>query len=365
MERAEKICFWNTHEFWGGGEKLHLEYAIALRDLGHPVCVVAHDRGALSRRARTEGLEVLSRRIHNLSFLNPLGLLKSALLLRKHGVGTLVFSSSQDMKAAGLAAKIAGVRRIVYLRGLAVPVRGGLLNRFYFNSVLTHLVASSLETRRTLLLNFPSVRIAAKTYVVYHGIEEQDLVTRPDDITPADGPGTTLVLGTAGRLTQQKGQLLLLDVARLLAVQGLSFRLRIAGTGELREAIEQGILQRDLEDRVELCGFVENMIPFLDQTDIFLLGSTWEGFGFVLVEAMARAKPVVAWQLSSNPEIVDHGHTGYLVDYPDVDKFAANVRLLMEDPELRQRMGRNGLERVRSRFTMTTSAQAFCLVLGL
>ncbi|MCC6754039.1 MAG: glycosyltransferase family 4 protein [Saprospiraceae bacterium] len=365
MERTRKICFWNTHAFWGGGEKLHLEYALALRDLGHTVCVVAHDQGALSQRASAEGLEVLPRRIRNLSFLNPLGLLKSARLLSTCGVETLVFSSSQDMKAAGLAAKMAGVRRIVYLRGLAVPVRGSLVNRIFFTCVITHLVASSQETRRTLLRNFPSERIAAKTSVVYHGIDERDLVSDTGNKTQPAGSGAPVVLGTAGRLTPQKGHFLLLDVARLLANQGLSFRLRIAGTGELFEALQQGIRQRGLEDRVTLCGFVENMKTFLDQSDIFLLGSTWEGFGFVLVEAMARSKPVVAWRLSSNPEIVDQGQTGYLVDYPNVEAFAGNIRTLMEDFELRRRMGQNGLEKVRSQFLLTASARAFCQVLGL
>ena len=115
-------------------------------------------------------------------------------------------------------------------------------------------------------------------------------------------------------------------------------------------------------DVVEFLGFVTNMKGFHASLDLFALTSLWEGFCYVQVEAMVLEHPVVAFNVSSIPEVLADGETGFLVPEADVVAFSDRVEQLMDDPELRQRMGRAGRERVLNNFTMQKTLDDFIRV---
>ena len=331
------VVFFNTVKFWGGGEKLHLEYALKFREHGFHVLLGASESSPLAEKGKAAGLPVFAISAGNLSFLNPLKYLKLIRRFRKEQADTVIISGSPDLKLGALAAKMAGVANIVYLRGLAAPVKNTPLNRFLF----------------TILMNFKGAVPPEKVAVIYHGIELEDYPPCP--VVPHD----PVILGTAGRLTPQKGQRLLIEVARLLKIKSIKFRLMIAGTGEMQAELEQLIVKYGLQEEVILCGFVKEMVGFMNSVDIFLLSSVWEGFGYAIVEAMAASKPVVAFDISSNPEIISENHTGYLVAYPDVKAFAEKVEILIADTDLRLQMGKKGRERVTALFQLNDRIEEF------
>ena len=347
------VVFFNTVKFWGGGEKLHLEYALKFREHGFHVLLGASESSPLAEKGKAAGLPVFAISAGNLSFLNLLKYLKLIRRFRKEQADTVIISGSPDLKLGALAAKMAGVANIVYLRGLAAPVKNTPLNRFLFNRVLTDIVANSEETKRTILMNFKGAVPPENVAVIYHGIELDDYPPCP--VVPHD----PVILGTAGRLTPQKGQQLLIEVARLLKIKSIKFRLMIAGTGEMQAELEQLIVKYGLHEEVLLCGFVKEMVGFMNSVDIFLLSSVWEGFGYAIVEAMAASKPVVAFDISSNPEIISENHTGYLVAYPDVKAFAEKVEILIADTDLRLQMGKKGRERVTALFQLNDRIEEF------
>ncbi|HUS10558.1 MAG TPA: glycosyltransferase, partial [Pyrinomonadaceae bacterium] len=87
------------------------------------------------------------------------------------------------------------------------------------------------------------------------------------------------------------------------------------------------------------------------RASIMLMGSRLEGFPMVLLEAKSYGLPVVAFDCPTGPkEIVRHEIDGFLAKQPD--EFAAAVQLLIEDPDLRERMGKSAVEDVRSRFSV-------------
>jgi len=145
---------------------------------------------------------------------------------------------------------------------------------------------------------------------------------------------------------------LLIDIAEHLRDQSLDFKIVIAGTGELEQQLRHEIAAHNLEQQITLLGFVEDIRPFMQDIDIFALTSLWEGFGYVLVEAMIYAKPVVAFNVSSNPEIVSADKTGYLVERGNTAAFAEKLALLISDSKKRDSMGTNGRETVRARFDL-------------
>lgn len=345
-----KVCFFNSTPFWGGGEKLHLEYALYFKQVGVDVILACKPKSPLHKKAQEAGLSTLSVTAGNLSFLNPFAVHKVAKALKTHGVDTVIATTSEDIKICAFASKKANISRVVYLRGLAVPIKNSIVNRLIFSKYLTHIVANSEETKRQMFTHISENNIGAKVGVIYHGIDTSiSLTTQQVYPLPHKKPNT-VILGNAGRLTKQKGQDLLIAVAKILKDRNVDFQLYIAGDGALKEDLEATIKSHNLTNHVFLLGFVAEMNAFMNAIDVFLLSSAWEGFGFVLVEAMLTGCPVVAFNKSSNPEIVSDQETGFLVTYPDVDAFADKVEMLIKDEALRKTLGEKGKQRVRSHF---------------
>ncbi len=340
-----RLCFFNARRSWGGGEKWHYEAAHHLAAQGHEVVVVAHPRGELFRKVRAAGVDCVSLPVSNLSFLNPLRVAQVVLLLRERGVQTLVLNGSSEAKLGAPAGRLAGVRAVVYRRGLGVPVRNTRLNRWIYGTCITHFLTNSEATARQLFKHLPVQDARVRT--IYNGVDLPDF--SPEPLLREAAPGR-LTLGSAGRLEREKGHGYLLDVAVRLREQGRNFCLRIAGEGRQRPVLEKRIRELGLETEVELVGFVDDMGAFLQQLDIFLMPSLWEGFGYAVVEAMAAGVPVVAFGAGSIPEIVEHGVTGFLVPVKDVASLTGTVELLAADPDLRQRMGKKARETARERF---------------
>jgi len=349
----KNVCFFNSVKFWGGGEKLHLEYALKFREINYRVYLVTSKDSPLSQKGKEASMLTFNIYAGNLSFLNPLKYLRLFRFYKKEKIDTVIFSSSQDLKLGALSSKLAGVRTIVYLRGLAAPVKNSFLNRFLFNHVLTHIVANSEETKRTILKNFKKSIDAEKIKVIYHGIDLKifDGKIKPElNAVYQNQPGVKL--GNAGRLTSQKGQHYLIEIANRLKQKNIRFTLFIAGTGEMRSTLEKLIDKYNLHKEVILLGFIEDVENFMNAIDIFVLTSLWEGFGYVIVEAMAAYKPTVAFDISSNPEIIINDQTGFLIDYPELDTFCRKIESLINDENLRLQFGKKGRETVEKHFQL-------------
>lgn len=337
-----------------------MEYAVEFKKKNYKVYLVSDKKSPLSEKAGNAGILTFSVRAGNLSFLNPFKIAKLFRFYRKEKIDTVIFSTSQDLKLGSISGKLAGVQNIVYLRGLAVPVKASLVNRFIYKKALTHIVANSEETKRNILKNLNKYIDAQKVKTIYHGIELNDnKVGTTEKLKEIREKGRGVILGNAGRLTKQKGHDQLIEIASKIKENGIDFTLFIAGTGERHAEIERLIAKNNLTNEVILLGFVENIQTFMNSIDIFLLTSEWEGFGYVLVEAMIQSKPVVAFNITSNPEIVTADVTGFLADYPDTDMFTEKTIKLVKDESLRKVMGEAGRKSVHERFGLSERITEF------
>lgn len=358
------IFFFNGHHAWGGGEKWHFDTAYRLNKDGFPVTIIAAPQSELCQRASRAGIPLVTVPIGNLSFLNPFKLLKLYRILRSASAESIVLNLSSDVKAAGLAARLAGVSRIIYRRGSAIPIRNTWLNRFLFRYVITDIIANSEETKRTILANNSDLFPKEKIQVIYNGIDLQQF-----DQHLSGGcavyQSERVILGHVGRLSPQKNQKFLIDLLPALRIAGIDCCLKIAGTGPLAEELKAYAGQKGVCEQVVFMGFLENIPSFLASVDIFLLSSFWEGFGYVLIEAMAAKKPVVAFESSSTPEIVCDGKTGYLVPHNNHEAFVQRVKDLIADSNKRISFGRAGRERVEKVFSEQNSYERLKRMLEL
>jgi glycosyltransferase involved in cell wall biosynthesis len=159
-------------------------------------------------------------------------------------------------------------------------------------------------------------------------------------------------------LEPQKNQQFLVEVAAKLKERGIAFKMLIAGKGSLEAELRRILRRKGLCDEVVFLGFVKNIHCFMQSVDIFLLSSRWEGFGYVLIEAMSCAKPVVSLCNSSEAEIVADGETGFLIPQSDPVLFADRIEHLFQRTDLRERFGRQGRARVFERFTAQRALEA-------
>jgi glycosyltransferase involved in cell wall biosynthesis len=354
----KNVCFFNSADFWGGGEKLHLEYAEAFKNKGYNVYLVSKANSPLARKGKEHDLSIYNISIRNLSFLNPVKHIQLIRFFRKEKIDTVIFSASQDIKIGSLAAKLAGVKNIVYLRGLALSIKNNLINQFLFNKVLTHIVANSEETKKTILRYLGKYIDSSKVKVIYHGIQVT-AINKDEKLDSINKLGKGIILGNVGRLDWQKGQNHLIEIAAKLKEDNVEFTLFIAGIGEMQMKLEKLINKYNLHKEVILLGFVKDVQKLLNSIDIFLLTSTSEGFGFATVEAMASYKPVIAFDITSSPEIVIKDKTGILVEYPNINMFAKQIELLIKDKALRKQLGENGRASVLERFQLKDRIDEF------
>lgn len=351
--REKRICFFNTNMAWGGGEKWHLHAAKAFAEAGYRVFAGVNRNSELARRLDPTFLEaILTLPVSNLSFLNPFKLLAINRFLGRHRIETIVLNLPIDLKLAGMAAKWARLRHIVFRRGMAVPVRNTLLNRYLYRRVVTHVIANSHEIKRTILANNETLCPKEKLHVIFNGV---DLDAFPGDRHPTRNP--IPVLGNAGRMVAQKGQIYLLKIAAELYRRDVDFRLIIGGTGELEGALRHEAKALGIEEVIEFCGFIENMNAFYRTIDVYLLTSLHEGTANTAIEAMAYRKPIVGFDISSNSEMIDHDCTGYLAPFPNINKFAGYVERLCEDEDLRARMGEKARFAVKHKFDAKRNMQ--------
>ena len=180
---------------------------------------------------------------------------------------------------------------------------------------------------------------AARLRVIHNPVDLDRIasaVTQPVD-SPGGAGGNRPVIVTAGRLAEAKNLSLLIDAMALLVAR-VPAQLVILGQGDQEASLRARVLGHGLEDRVHLLGFQANPWRYLAHADVFVLTSRYEGFGNVLIEAMACGVPVVATASPGTREIIDDGVNGVLVEAHTPEAVAAALERLLTDPGTRARL---------------------------
>lgn len=347
MEQEQKsIILFNSEKKWGGGERWYADVADMLYHEGFKVYLCGHPKGQLYARVLHADYHIIPIKISNVSFLNPIKYIRLFVLFRKIKAYAIIINLPSDLKLAGPVSKKAGIKNRIYRRGSARAINPSLLNKWIFRKIITKIIANSKKTADTILQKEPTLFPREHIHVIYNGIHIPE-------ITVKNKQNRKLIMGTAGRLSPEKGYDRLLRIASLLKESGEDFELHIAGEGKIKSQLEEQITHLKLEKVVKLVGFVEDMDSFFRDLDIFVLSSYYEGFGYVLIEAMARMLPCIAFDIGTTREIISHEETGFIIENDKLESFAAHMVLLMRDKAKRELFGKQGYERAKASFSIT------------
>lgn len=186
----------------------------------------------------------------------------------------------------------------------------------------------------------------------------------PPAVRKAPGQKSAKLVVAAGRLVDQKRFDLLIRSFGLLAAEHGDWDLVIYGEGPNRAALERLIEAVGCAGRITLPGWAENLTARMAEGDFFVLSSEYEGFGNVIVEAMAVGLPVVSFDCPSGPgEIIRHELDGLLVPPLDVPALAESMGRLMTDEALRARLAARAPEALE-RFSLARTLKLWDAVIG-
>ncbi len=172
---------------------------------------------------------------------------------------------------------------------------------------------------------------------------------------PANNP-TPPVVGTIGRLIEQKGLDVFIAAAAQIAGQRSDVEFQIAGEGALRETLTRQIAALGLTDRIHLLGNRPDVPDLLKQFSVFVSSSRWEGMPYALLEALAARRPVVATRVLGSEELIRDGVTGLLVPVDESERLRDAILKLLNDRIFAHALAAAGHQFVKSEYNQMAMA---------
>jgi len=344
-----RLLFINSIQMFGGGEIWMLRALRALQERGHQVWLCCRPDTEVGKRAVALGIAVEFVKFGG--DFDPRTIFKLARFMRRERIDAVLTNMDKELRLGGLAAKLAGVPVVIPRRGIDYPLKNRWRYRFAYNILATRILANSQATKRALLVNAPWLD-AERIEVIYNGIDIEPFAQssahnfRAEWGVKPDEP----LLGFVGQLDERKGIRVLLAAFQRIKREVPHARLIFVGHGPLREIIADEVKKHNWGDAVLLPGFLDDIAGVMQVIDVLLLPSFWEGFGIVLIEAMAAGKPAISTDTSSMPEIIVDGQTGYIVPPGDAEALAERTIRLLRDATLREKFGQASRQRVSEKF---------------
>ena len=288
----------------------------------------------------------------------------ATLLRRPRAFAAAVAEAGPDGALLASSGYMGACLRIGGYAGPVIAVEHGILNQIA-GMPLKRRLARRLDRRSGTWAHDAEVAVSAymaemlartaharRVVRIDHGVDLGRFRVTPP---PAARRGAAVTAGFAGRLVAGKG------VDDLIAALPAGLRLRVAGDGPERAALERRAAELGVADRVEFVGWAPDIAGFWSGCDMAVIPSSGltESFGMSAVEAMACGRPVVAAGAGALPEVVAEGATGALYRPGDVEALRTTLAAYADDPDLRHRQGAAARERAERLFAIERCAEAY------
>ena len=191
-----------------------------------------------------------------------------------------------------------------------------------------------------------------KLKLIPHGIVPPEFLSPNEARKKICNLQSAICIGSVANFYPTKGLPYLIEAAKILKNENINFQLVIIGDGKERKNLETLIKRGDLENIIILIGQIPDAAKYLRAFDIFALPSLKEGLPYAILEAMYAALPIVATRVGGIPEMITEGVSGLLVPPKNPEALAKTLKKLIEDLELRERLGQKANEAAEQRFNL-------------
>jgi len=308
---------------FGGAERYFIDLSLELADKGHQLQVICHrDFSEINRFIRKSGITVESF---------PVAGWWDEVSLRK--MGKAINHFKPDVVHAHLArgAYMAGKICLKSKTPLVVKTHNYVDLKYYKN------VDAFITTTKD-----------QQQYLIQEGIAPEKINVIPNFSrlpaidTVSRHANDPLVIAACGRMVEKKGFHILLKAFKKVIESGAEVFLRLGGDGEEKNGLQHLCNDLGINNHVEFYGWVDSVGAFLENADIFVLPSLDEPFGIVVLEAMAKGKPLISTRTQGPSEILDD-ETSYLVETGSVDALANALSIAVTDQDGRLKKAEKAL----------------------
>jgi glycosyltransferase involved in cell wall biosynthesis len=297
--------------------------------------------------------------VHLAPLLNPFALMRLTWVLKRKNVMILQTHGARANVYGRLAAWLAGVPCVVSTVHNSIrDYDVSLVKRWIYGRLVRltlpladRIICVSDAIKRDVLTDCPAA--APLTSTIWNGVGSHwfNASGNRDKIRKEwcvdEGP----VLLTVARLTKEKGQQFLIEALPGLLAEWPSLVCLFVGDGGSREALRDLAREKGIEQSCRFVGARNDVVDWYATADVVVLPSLCEGFPFVILEALAMSRPVVATAVNGVPEIIEDGKSGLLVPPRNPQALEAAIRTMLRDPGLAAHLGKAGQKEVAARFT--------------
>ncbi|MCE5195263.1 MAG: glycosyltransferase family 4 protein [Nitrospiraceae bacterium] len=341
-----KILHTEASTGWGGQEIRILQESLGMIRRGSHVAIAAPEWSCIYKKAKESGLEVYHS---DFSKANPFSLVKFVRIIKKFSPQIINTHSSKDSWAASAGIQFLTKKPVlIRTRHLSTPVSRSFLSRFLYNILPDAVITTGEEIRRQMVQNnkFNPLKIVSIPTGI--NIDRFD----PEKVKPSFNKKNDFSVGMIGVLRSWKGHRYFLESipAILKAVPNTKFY--IAGSGPQLNNIKNLIITLSLNDNVIMLGHREDIPEIIASLDIIAHPSySNEGVPQSILQALSMGKAVIASNIKAINEVIINGETGLSVEPRDPSSLSEAVIKLLNNSELRNRLGQNGIRLVHEKYT--------------
>lgn len=355
-----KILYLITKSEAGGAQTHIYQLSKYFIEKGNEVGVISYPGGWLEKEVKKMGVKFYPNKYFSNS-PNPIKILKAMKEIRKAVKDFSPNLVGCHSTAAGFLGRVTIRNKIpttFTAHGWAFTKGAPLLRRNL--AILAEKIAGRFcskiicvsEFDRNLALKY-KIAPPEKIVTIHNGVEIQPEL--PKEVDPSK-----IKIVFVGRLDRQKAPLLLAKAFNILPSELKSkSQLSIIGEGPKRKELENFIKKNKLEPEIKLTARLsrDEVFEILNESDIFVLASNWEGFPYTILEAMSCGLPIIASNVGGVPELVDE-NCGILIKRGDKEELKNALEKLLKNPSLIQKMGEKAEERVKKEFSLEKMLRA-------
>jgi len=359
-----KICFVNSFypPYIGGAERYVSSIAQELAKRGHDVTVYCSERPLKAGEGQQEGVRVVRMRTPLMLYGTPIAAFPPRFFTERYDLIHANFPSPYFAGASSFGSLLKKIPSVLTWHNDLPPVSSGakmlvglhdLLSYAYLGHFQRIIATTEAYARRSRTL----MRYREKVSVIPNGVDTKKFEPSVSGDSIRDKYGlrgkVVLFVGALTRWHRYKGLDVLLRAFGMVRKKLEDAELLVVGEGEMKGVYVRLAVELGIADSVVFTGEVsEPMLPaYYAASDILVLPSrdSSEGFGIVLLEAMATGKAVVGTRVGGIVDVIKDGERGAIVEANDTEGMAETIVKMLTDDEMRVRLGANGRAFAESR----------------
>ena len=332
----KKLLFFGYTLDMGGAEKVMIDFIKALQ-LNYEIDLALLKAKGELMEALPDGIKTIEMRKGFLSYI----LFRYIPLFRKRKINKIANSKDYDVAIGFIEGRSAtwvadikkDIRKIVWVHNDVEYFDIGIKEKEILDSYskVDTIVTVSEHSKKSFATKygFPEEKIE----VLYNLIDEENILTNANESVQ---PNECFTFINVGRMRPQKRQDRLVEIARLLKNENFNFKIQILGNGSEEEKIKQMIIEKNVQDVIELKGLVMNPYPYIKQADCVVVSSDFEGYSIAIKEALFLGKAILSTDVSGVKEIFEGEKYGIVAEKSTDDLYKKMKKILKGEIDIKK-----------------------------